>query len=146
VSYLRSAHPVFRRFHYMLPRRVVKSVSRYFARSPLQSRPCLAGDCPLVSSLYPEQPSSTVLSLLLTKVPRRPLRGFETLGLVACCRCFCHTFLFRIASRRLSTEQPESTPRVCYPTTDMSADCRIDFAVVCRVVFKVFPCRLWLMG
>ena len=28
----------------------------------------------------------------------------------------------------------------------MSVDCRIDFAVVCRVVFKAFPCRLWVEG
>ena len=46
----------------------------------------------------------------------------------------------------LSTEQPESTPRVSYPTTQVSTDCRIDFAVVCRVVFKVFPRRLWVGG
>ena len=46
----------------------------------------------------------------------------------------------------LSTEQPESTPRVSCPTTQVSTDCRIDFAVACWVVFKVFPCRLWVVG
>ncbi len=41
-----------------------------------------------------------------------------------------------LAPRPLSTEQPESTPRVSYLTTQVSTDCRIDFAVVCRVVLK----------
>ncbi|KAK4032838.1 hypothetical protein C8A01DRAFT_20150, partial [Parachaetomium inaequale] len=39
---------------------------------------------------------------------------------------------------------PESTPRVSYPTTQLSVDYRIDFVVVCRVVFKSFPCCLWV--
>ncbi len=42
---------------------------------------------PLISPLYPEQPSNTVLPLLLTKVLRRSLRGFGTLDHVACYRC-----------------------------------------------------------
>ena len=54
------------------------------------------------------------------------------------------TFFVVLAPQILPTEQPESTPRVPYPTTHTSADCRIDFAVVCRVVFKLFPCGLWV--
>ncbi|KAL0929470.1 uncharacterized protein CTRU02_215636 [Colletotrichum truncatum] len=50
------------------------------------------------------------------------------------------------AIRLLSAEQPESTPRVSYSTTHMSIVCRLDFAVVGRVVFKVFPCGLWVLG
>src|SRR5216117_2473715 len=125
-----------------------QSVSRYLARSPFQGRPCLAGVRPLVSSLYPEQPSNTVLSLLLTKVPRRSLRGFKRTGSRRSCSLrpgrFCS--FFGPSDIFLSTEQPESTPRVSYPTTQVSTDCRIDLAVVCRVVFKVFPCRLWVVG
>ena len=84
-----------------------------------------------------------MLSLLLTKVLRRSLRGFGTLGPTASHRCG-HPLSRRLAHRSLPTEQPESTPRVSYPTTQLSTDCRIDFAVVCRVVFKVFPCGLWV--
>ena len=50
------------------------------------------------------------------------------------------------ASCPLSTEQPASTPRVSYSTTHMFIGCRLDFAVVSRVVFKVFPCGLWVVG
>ena len=83
------------------------------------------------------------MSLLLTKVPRRPLRGF---GSAMSCRLpsLVVVHFLDLAPRPLSTEQPESTPRVSYLTTQVSTDCRIDFAVVCRVVFKVFPRRLWV--
>jgi hypothetical protein len=62
----------------------------------------------------------------------------------SCFRFDCVISVLRPGDILLSTEQPESTPRVSYPTTLASTDCRIGFAVVCRVVFKVFPCRLWV--
>ena len=89
------------------------------------------------------EPSNTVFPLLLTKVLRRPLHRFGTLGPIACYR-YSHLLSLRLASRCLPAEQPESTPRVSYPTTQLSVDFRIDFAVVCRVVFRSFPCCLGL--
>jgi hypothetical protein len=57
----------------------------------------------------------------------------------------CRFCVLKPSDILLSIEQPESTPRVSYPTTLVSTDCRIRFVVVCRVVvFKVFPCRLWV--
>ena len=124
---------------------VVKSISRCFARSPLQGRPCLAGVRSLVSSLCPKRPGSTVLSHLLTKVSCRFLRGFKHAGISLPLSMILSLSSLILSTRDilLAIEQPKSIIRVFYHTTRMSTDCRIDFAVVYWVVFKVFPCRLW---
>lgn len=146
MSYLQSAHPVFRRFHYML--------------RPADCQIHFALPCK-ISLTRPTMSRRSLPSCILS-VPRTakqhsvvPPTNQSTSSFsvwiqgcwVVSCRswfCFwlCRLCILRPSDILLSTEQPESTPRVSYPTTLVSTDCRIGFAVVCRVVFKVFPCRL----
>ncbi|PVH68436.1 hypothetical protein DL98DRAFT_217436 [Cadophora sp. DSE1049] len=61
----------------------------------------------------------------LTKVPRRSLRGFKHAGSfcslcslrLVCCNHISLTLVLTPSDILLSTEQPESTPRVSYLTT-----------------------------
>jgi hypothetical protein len=89
-----------------------------------------------------------VLSLPLTKVFPRSLRGFKHAGsyrslvrfIVGAILSLTH--ILTASDTILSTAQPENTPKMSYLITQMSTGCRIDFVVVSRVVFKVFPCGL----
>src|SRR5882757_612056 len=105
-----------------------QSVSRCLVRSLQQGRPCLAGVFPLVSFLYPEQPSNTVLSLLLTKVSRRSLRGFKRAGSRRFVFVITRSFLQLFRDQRYP---PFGRAARVHPKGVLShdigfADCRID--------------------
>ncbi|KAH9231818.1 hypothetical protein K456DRAFT_399005 [Colletotrichum gloeosporioides 23] len=58
---------------------------------------------------------------------------------------YAFVFLLLDAAWFPSAKHPKSTPRVSYSMTHMSIVRRLDFAVVDRMVFKVFPCGLWVV-
>ena len=117
-----------------------QSVSRCLAGSLQQGRPCLAGVLPLVSFLCPEQPSNTVLFLLLTKVLRRSLRGFKRAGSRRFVFVMTRLFLLLFRTQRYppfsraAREHPKGVL-----SHDLSfTDCRLD-SQSCVGWFSNFP-------
>ncbi len=112
-----------------------------------QGRPCLAGGPSILILSVTVRPSDVVTFRLLTKVLRRPLCGVKSAALCRSLSVPWHDVSCRSQRIRLPfISAAQSTPRVSCHTTHMSISCRLDFAVVCRVVFKSFPCGLWRAG
>lgn len=141
-----TAHPVSRRFNYMLRPTVCQmcfalpcqisqtkpTVSRRSSPTCILSVPRTAKRHGVVPPTNQSTSSFSVWIQASQVVPYRSCFDFD--GDVS---------VLRPSDILLSTAQPESTPRVSYPTTLVFTDRRLSVSRSCVGGFQVFPCRLW---